>query len=376
MKKLTLIAVASIWLLPNLILAQQIDLNWCKKQKFIVSGYYSPEKWQKFYHKWDYFKEIRLNWHWIRWASWKPVFNWMIAAPKKYPFGTKIYFPGYWVWVVEDRWSAIVEAWKRWYQYDRIDIWMWKGQNALIRAMSWGKKELVGYVCPPNKNLPIWFDWWNFPIYKGNFFDVSVFAIELTYWRKDNWVQAMQKYLTKLGYFPQEQTPTWFFWPITKKSLCQFQVDYWILKKNDPRCGIVRGPQTRWTAKQALISKWILKKNFYLSYIIPNKSKPQSHWAATKLSYNKAIFTKPFKKWEKSQQIALLQYYLSKLWFYNWPENGIYDSKTIEAVYAFQLKHWILDLNAPLKLRGYLWPSTRAKLNQIIQNSEKLVAKN
>jgi hypothetical protein len=83
-----------------------IDLSWCYKKTFKVSAYYSPVAGQKFYYKWNYYKEIRLNGRWIQGASGKRVFNGMLAAGKKYKFWTKIYFPSlHGVWQVEDRWN-------------------------------------------------------------------------------------------------------------------------------------------------------------------------------------------------------------------------------------------------------------------------------
>lgn len=113
---------------------------------FIVTAYYSPLPNQDFYLKWDYEKEIYLNGQWIKWASGKWVFPWMLAAPKKYSFGTKIYLEWIGIWVVEDRGWAIVEAWKRGYEYDRIDVWMGHGQEWLLKALKWGKRKVKGYV--------------------------------------------------------------------------------------------------------------------------------------------------------------------------------------------------------------------------------------
>lgn len=119
------------------------------ENKFIVSAYYSPLPNQKYYFKWSYEADVKLNWKWIRWASWKEVYPWMIAAPKSYMFWLKIYLE--WVWIVEvaDRWWAIVSTDKkesRWYNYDRLDIWMWYGEEWLARALSFGKKEVAWYV--------------------------------------------------------------------------------------------------------------------------------------------------------------------------------------------------------------------------------------
>jgi len=113
---------------------------------FVVTAYYSPLPGQKHYLKWNYEDEKRLNGQWIAGASWKKVFSWMLAAPKKYGFGTKIQLEWLWVGVVEDRWWAIVPAWKRWYSHDRIDVWVGYGDEWLRRALYWGKRKVKGKV--------------------------------------------------------------------------------------------------------------------------------------------------------------------------------------------------------------------------------------
>lgn len=116
---------------------------------FVVTAYYSPLPNQKYYFKWSYEADMKLNGRWVAWASWKPVFPGMFAAPKNYSFGTKIYLEWIWVGEVADRWGAIVStdpSESRWYQYDRIDIWMWHGEEWLARALAFWKKTIKGSV--------------------------------------------------------------------------------------------------------------------------------------------------------------------------------------------------------------------------------------
>lgn len=109
---------------------------------FVVTAYYSPLPWQKKYLKWSYEADIKLNWKWVHWASWKPVASWMLAWPKNYAFWTKVYIEWLWVWSIEDRGSAIVMNWERWYDYDRIDVWMWYWDDWLKKALSWWKRTV------------------------------------------------------------------------------------------------------------------------------------------------------------------------------------------------------------------------------------------
>ncbi len=348
-------------------LGYSIDLRWCYPKKFIVSGYYSPKWWQRFYYRWSRWLEIKLNWKGIRWASWKLVFNWMIAAPSKYKFWTKIYFPWYWVWQVEDRGGAIVSAWVRGNKYDRIDIWMGWWEDWLRRALSFWKKVLVGYVCPANKKLKVWFDRDRFPIYKDNFFDVTLWWVSLWKWRKDPWVRSLQKYLVILWFFPKNLI-TWYFWPLTKRSLCNFQLKYWIVKsRKDAACWYF-WPKTRDFMKKLLISKWILKKDFYKSYVIPYKIKQARQ---KKITFLKLTFNRWFIIGEKGEKIKILQTYLKKLWYYSGPINWIYNTSTANAVYKFQLDYGIVSGKEDPKILGYFWPKTRAVFIKVVK--EKLL---
>lgn len=122
---------------------------YASENKFVVTAYYSPLPNQQHYFKWSYEADIKLNGRWVTWASGKDVFVWMIAAPKSYAFGTKIYLDGIWVGEVADRWWAIVSTdpnESRWYDYDRLDIWMGYGDEWLARALAFGKQTVHGYV--------------------------------------------------------------------------------------------------------------------------------------------------------------------------------------------------------------------------------------
>ncbi|MBW7954797.1 peptidoglycan-binding protein [Candidatus Gracilibacteria bacterium] len=125
--------------------------------KFIVSAYYSPLPNQKYYFKGSYEADKKLNGNGIRGASGKAVYPGMIAAPKNYPFGTKIHLDGIGIVEVSDRGGAIVSTdpnETRGYKYDRLDIWMGYGDEGLARALSFGKKELSGYVLA-DKETPV-----------------------------------------------------------------------------------------------------------------------------------------------------------------------------------------------------------------------------
>ncbi|MEF2175219.1 MAG: 3D domain-containing protein, partial [Candidatus Absconditabacteria bacterium] len=200
MKKILLV-LALIPVVASVGIAKSPDLSTCKKQTFIVTGYYSPIEGQTFYYKGSLEADKKLNGQGVRGASGKAVFNGMLAAPKTYEFGTKIYFPGYGMGQVEDRGGAIVTAGNRNYSYDRIDIWLGSGEDGLKRALSFGKRELVGYVCPDGD---IGFNMGKFPIYNNLFKDV-LWNVTLGVGKTDNNVRTLQTHLKDLGYLTNKE---------------------------------------------------------------------------------------------------------------------------------------------------------------------------
>ena len=66
----------------------------------------------------------------------------MLAAPKTYPFGTRVMIPGLGVGEVHDRGGAILAR----KGYDRIDVWMGRGEEGLSRALNWGARLVEGEV--------------------------------------------------------------------------------------------------------------------------------------------------------------------------------------------------------------------------------------
>jgi len=138
------------------ILQEDKPAEW--ERYFYITAYYSPLLGQSKYTTWSYAWDVRLNGEWKYTASWKWVFPWLLAAPRNYDFWTKIEFEGIWVWVVEDRWGAIVNAWERDHEYDRIDIWMWYGDEWLARALKWGKRTVKWKVVSDDRSLSVTFN--------------------------------------------------------------------------------------------------------------------------------------------------------------------------------------------------------------------------
>ena len=86
------------------------DLPDYEETYLVATAYYSPLPGQKYYLRGNYEKEVILNGNGTHGASGKPVFTGMLAAPKSYRFGTRIWVDGLGTGSVEDRGGAIVNA--------------------------------------------------------------------------------------------------------------------------------------------------------------------------------------------------------------------------------------------------------------------------
>jgi hypothetical protein len=191
-----------------------LEKPWLWDRTFIVTAYYSPLPWQNKYIKWSYAADIKLNWWWKVTASWEWVFAWLLAAPKNYDFWTKIELEWIWIWVVEDRWWAIVNAWDRWHSFDRIDIWMWYWDEWLERAINWWKREVKWKIINNDNNISIAFD--ISPVVKYN--DLTVDAEE----PEEENVIKLQELLSEVWLY--EWNINWNFEDV-KDELIIFQVD-------------------------------------------------------------------------------------------------------------------------------------------------------
>lgn len=365
------------------------DTSWCVEKTFIVTAYYSPESGQVFYYKPSYEEEKILNGEWYCGASGKKVFNGMLAWPASYAFGSLIYFPALWVGEIADRGGAIVEAGERWQPSDRIDIWMGKGEEGLIRALTFWKKTLTWFLCtgstnPPNPPLSrgtIGLDFDSIPVFK-NFFDISLWIQQLWVGRNDVRTRTLQKYLIKLWYLSSKYQ-NGIYDKNTVKALCAYQVKKWILSKKNKDCGTF-GKATRYLMKMDVQSKNLLPEKLWettsfehivsqaenLSTSVKQTSPlkgPSSLSGGTKQIEKKNIFQfyRAYVKGQKSSEVEILQKFLQSEKLFSGKVDGIYSQKVISAVFAFQKKYGILSDKSDAGLKGYLGPSTRKKMNEI-----------
>ncbi len=235
------INTSNSYLINNKIEAiQKIDL--------VITGYYSPLPDQKKYITGSYEKEIALNGDWVWMASWKKVFTWAIAAPKKYDFWTKIYIEWYWIWVVEDRWWKIIDD-----EHTRIDIWMWYGDEWLQRAINWWSRKSVWYIVSPDTNIN--FNFWE-PINFETYYNTDK-KITLTPESDENEVKKAQEYFKEILYYYGEID--WKYENI-KPTIVKYQLQKWIIQSKDEEVAWYVWPKTNSELNKDLNNKNSLDK--------------------------------------------------------------------------------------------------------------------
>jgi len=350
------------------------DIDWsiCEKRTFTITAYYSPESDQLFYYKPNFEQEKILNWNGTHWASGKPVFNWMLAAPTNYEFGEKIYFPDLGVGEISDRGWAIVNSGNRWFSNDRLDIRVGFWELWLVRALDFGVQEKIGYYCDLEDlkkiwNIDVWLKLDSIPVFK-NFFDVAIWKQSLEKWRKDIWVWILQKYLIKLGYLNENQH-TGVFGDSTRDAICSYQSERLISYPGHVSCGVF-WPQTRIAMKNSVESKWLLPNNLWeitTIDIIEQQAKSWDQaWAILNdIKTSKEYFDKPFYRNTYDSKVKELQKILLNLEIYEWDMDWVFDDDVISAVYKLQIQEWILKwVSGEESLAWYIWSKTRKILNE------------
>lgn len=108
--------------------------NQTETVKVIATAYYGPQPGQDEYATGSYQGDIDLNGNGITKTGKKAKVGYIAADWDLLPKGTEVKIPGYGKAVVEDIGSAI--------QGNRIDIFMGYGQEAMEKALKWGRKEI------------------------------------------------------------------------------------------------------------------------------------------------------------------------------------------------------------------------------------------
>lgn len=361
MKKLTAILILCISLLGFFPKEAQATST----GSFVVTAYYSPLPNQSAYIMGSYEAEIRMNGEWIRWASGKPVFAWMLAAPQTYSFGTKIYLAGIGIWEVADRWGAIVPKWQRGFQHDRIDVWMGYGEEGLRRAMYWGNRTVKGYITHrdaastiklTNHPAPIWATSGLRKITTSSSASPNVsniYSLGIGSHSNKEIVIQLQKILKNNNFYSWELD--WDYSSI-ESIVYSYQFENWL----------VFHPSNLWAGYWWAITRSLFLKQYQAGTLIPpeiileEEVEIEEEIVIEIPSYqDEDIFSETLTT---SEEFKKLQSVLQELWLYEGEIDGEYDSVR-EIIFNYQLDKELV-INEGSVWAGVYGPNTRATLKK------------
>ena len=326
---------------------------------FIISAYYSPLPGQERYVTGSYSGDIRLNGRGTNGADGTPVYAGMVAAPKSYAFGTKLYIPGVGMTAVHDRGGAIVNgSSESGPKHDRLDLWMGYGDKGLKRALNWGMRtvevtvygvddsisenvEITGYSSDEKYNQEVF----SIPNYQSNKTPSSepkadsneLFPEDIWYLEEGDDVEDLQKYLKDLGYYTGKIDGK--FEDETRMAVYLFQKDNGLITDITDLGAGHFGKQTRDALEDAILNK---KEDVSPKITLDTTSSDKN-------------------------SIKKLQNALSVLG-YDIDITGKYDKKTIVAVLQFQLDNGVISADSDSGA-GVFGPKTIKALSASIDDT-------
>ncbi len=338
------VILSIVTLLFTLVSLIPVDVYATDTGYFIVTAYYSPLPDQEYYIMGNYEAEVRMNGRWTNGASGAPVFSWMLAAPGKYGFGTKIYLEWLGIGDVQDRWGAIVPKGERWFKHDRIDVWMGTWEEGLRRAMYWGKRKVKWQVVSKTKPSTLDYHVIPSPVWASNGLKKSpqiagFFSQPLWVGSNKKSVQQLQEFFTEIGKY------NWKIDGIYNDEIIDivfdFQVENKLISYNYEYGAGYWGAKTR---------KLFLKK--YLSGAFKNTTVKE-----------KDVYTEVFDGPANTiERVNTLQEILTKLDLYNGEIDGDYSSIS-DAIFEFQVINELIDSNNH-PAAGWFGPKTRETIKQ------------
>lgn len=334
---------------------------------FIISAYYSPLPGQSYYTTGSYEGDIRLNGNGTNGADGTPVYPGMIAAPKKYDFGTKMHIPGIGMTTVHDRGGAIVHAGERGYSWDRLDVWMGYGDAGLSRALSWGKREITGvlvYGVRPDIDDNVYLEGYSAAeaFVQENFLPEMTFNDDLFFGMEGDEIIEMQDYLVEWGYLEEV---TGFYGKETVEALIQFQLDFEVIDSPEQVDAGYFGINTR---KQ--FDNLILGDEDPVEAVMLQRGSQLITEKYTDLYEESFNFNSALELGDSGAAVTRLQEELSKLGYYGLEPNGQFDEITQHAVFKFQQSQGLVSAKEDAGA-GYVGPATRRALNTIMGERTK-----
>ncbi len=357
---------------PLFVFAASDDMRW--PTKFIVTAYYSPLPNQNYYLRGSYEADVVLNGNGTNGASGKEVFIGMLAAPKKYAFGTKIQLKWLGIGVVHDRGGAIVPSGERNNSYDRIDVWMGSWEEGLRRALQWGKRTVEWEILPndatdedgelrvtqiplaPKSSIA------SLKIENSEVAE-SMFEFALSKESSPEYIKSVQEALKNLGYYPGEVDGK--YGKKTIDAIYDFQVKQKLVKSEFEFGAGFFGKKTRETLEKeySIFLKKAEKEKkekeqLTLEQEKLNKEKQEKNEQAIKNIESLG----DMKLGDIGQNVRTLQKILTKLGRLNEKDTAIYGEKTRQAIIDLQIKEQIIDSTGA----GNVGPETRKVLGRLL----------
>lgn len=336
---------------------------------FRISAYYSPCEGQERYVTGSYAGDIRLNGSGVNSADGTPVYPGMIAAPKTYPFGTKMSIPGIGTVAVHDRGGAIVQAGERNQDYDRLDVWMGYCDAGLQRALTWGKKNLdvTVYGIDDSITEEAYLEGFSATeaFVKNVVLAPQLFDQDVWYLSSGEDVERLQTYLRKLGYFTGEITG--FYGDETKEAVYQFQLDNEVINSPEDLGAGHTGVNTR---KMLDLVVARLKEEQEQEGLQKQQKGQLLLGNYPDLQKNTKTFNRSLILGTLGDDVRILQEELSQLGFLRVPATGYYGEFTEHAVFKFQQKQGIVS-SIEDDGAGVFGPQTRSVMNAIVNKRVK-----
>lgn len=334
---------------------------------FIISAYYSPIPGQNKYVTGSYSGDIRLNGGGVRGADGTPVYAGMIAAPKSYPFGTKMEIPGLGIVAVHDRGGAIVTSGARGNAHDRLDVWMGYGDEGLTRALKWGKRTVDVTVYGIDDSIKEHVALADYSEQekiaaeeqrKGGISSTStaqpsfkpLFSSQLTLGSTGDDVKKLQELLKNSKLYNGEVNGV--FDKMTKEAVTQLQIKEGIVSSGTAYGSGYVGPQTM---------------RLLAALPIQPKTANAKSDAIDTINY----FENDLEIGDAGDEVIKLQAELKKVNLLGIEPTGYYGEVTEHAVFKFQQIHKLAGDTTSMGA-GIFGPVTRTKLNEIVRARLKI----
>jgi len=354
------------------VFAASDNIQW--STKFIVTAYYSPLPNQNYYLRGSYEADVVLNGNGTNGASGKEVFIGMLAAPKKYAFGTKIQLKWLGIGVVHDRGGAIVPSGERNNSYDRIDVWMGSGEEGLRRALQWGRRTVEWEILPddatdedgelrvtqiplaPKSSIA------SLKVEKSEVAE-SMFEVALSKESSSEYIKNVQEALKDLEYYSGEVDGK--YGKKTIDAIYDFQVKQELVKNEFEFGSGFFGKKTRETLEKeysVFLKKAEKEKKGKEQLIFEQEKSNKEKLEKNQQTIKDIESLSDMKLGDIGQDIRTLQKILAKLGRLKEKDTAIYGEKTRQAIIEFQIKEQIIDSTGA----GNVGPETRKALEKLL----------